>query len=328
METTPANYIRYTLSCLLAAATLACQPAPEAIVKQTPDGAFAGDLSAMGELSAMSTQTGVTLWDRRSATNKFLWSHKPGYQNRVHCVSLSDNNQTALTTTDNEFALWNMQTGANQAYFNIEEDLITDCAVADSGQQLVLGMLSGQLLVVTPKTGRRLYFLGHTERISRVAISANGDYILSGSYDGSAYLWRSQDAQIVYDFSLQGRITQISLDRLGRYAFTANSTNHSQIWDLRTGEALSRLNYFARQQIFSAVTFSHNGRWLATGAPGQKIKIWAVETGELIFTSAFMADSFSAAALDLAFSADDQTLYVAISSGKIQTIKLALPTQP
>lgn len=328
METTAANFVRKLI--LLAALIIVsgCQPQTTQQFEQTSSGAFAGDLSAFGKYSAMSTQESVTLWDQHKAKILYRWSHHPGYRNSVHCVALSDDNQIALTANNTEFALWNMQTGANKAFYSIDNDLIRSCAVAKQGQYIALGMISGNVLFIDIDSGRRLYFLGHKERISEIAISANGQYVLSGSYDGSALLWRTQDAQVVYDFSLQGRITKVSLDRLGRYAFTANSTNQSQIWDLSNGQAIAQLKYLARQQIFSAVSFSHNGQWLATGAPGQKVKIWSLKTGELVYTHPFIADNFSATVLDFAFSADDSELLLSISSGKLQRLNLNQLEQP
>ena len=59
-----------------------------------------------------------------------------------------------------------------------------------------------------------------------------------------------------------------------------DSKDLAQIWDIQTGEQISRLQFTARQQIFSAVRFSPDGRYLATGAPSRKLAIWDVQTGQ------------------------------------------------
>jgi WD40 repeat protein len=72
----------------------------------------------------------------------------------------------------------------------------------------------------------------------------------------------------------------VALDPKGRFAFTADSKKSANIWDLKTGELISKLKYFNRQEVFSAVQFSPDGSQLLTGAPSRKVSIWDVATGE------------------------------------------------
>src|SRR5690606_29206066 len=53
----------------------------------------------------------------------------------------------------------------------------------------------------------------------------------------------------------------------------------AQIWDIKTGQLVSKLQFTARQQIFSAVRFSSDGKYLATGAPTRKLALWDIQTG-------------------------------------------------
>ncbi|EWH10639.1 hypothetical protein DS2_07398 [Catenovulum agarivorans DS-2] len=315
------------VTALLASGLIAgCEqpPAEELALVQTDNGAFAADLSTAGVYSVISTQTGVQLWDVEKQLPTFAWQHQPNQPNLVHTVKISHNNKFVLTAEDQAFAVWNMQTGANKGYYRIEKSEIVTADISQTGQQVALGLMDGRVLFIELDTGRRLEFLGHTERISQLSMSANGQYILSGGYDGKALLWRSQNAQIVYDFAHTGRITQVALDHQARFAFTANSTNQSYIWDLTNGEKLSQLNYTARQQIFTSVKFSHNGLWLATGAPKQKIKIWSVKSGELLAQWPIKADNFAATVLDFAFNLQDDVLYANTSFGLVQAWSLQL----
>jgi WD40 repeat protein len=51
------------------------------------------------------------------------------------------------------------------------------------------------------------------------------------------------------------------------------------IWDLKTGKAISSLQYSNRQEVFSSVRFSDDGSQLLTGAPSRKVSVWDIATG-------------------------------------------------
>ncbi|WP_016956437.1 WD40 repeat domain-containing protein [Catenovulum agarivorans] len=298
------------------------KPTEQLALVQTDNGAFAADLSIAGVYSVISTQTGAQLWDVEKQLPTFVWQHQPNQPNLIHTVKISENNKFVLTAEDTAFAVWNMQTGANKGYYQIDKSEIVAAAISKSGQKVCLGLMDGRILFIELDTGRRLEFLGHSERISQLVMSANGQYVLSGGYDGKALLWNSENAQVVYDFAHTGRITQVALDAKARFAFTANSTNQSYIWDLTTGQKVSRLNYTARQQIFTSVVFSHDGKWLATGAPKQQVKLWQVESGDLVAKWSIKADNFAATVLDFAFNLQDDVLYANTSFGLVQAWSL------
>ncbi|MCU4677591.1 hypothetical protein N7931_18390 [Catenovulum sp. 2E275] len=312
----------YCLSFLL----LACndQPVNEVLYQtHTDNGAYAADLSVYGQFAAVSSNQGVRFWDIKTGLPKYLWQHEPNQTNQVGIVKISFDNQLVLTADKQSFALWNINTGANKGYYKIDDANIVTAAVSKQGHFVALGLLNGKILHIDMQTGRRIEYLSHQDRISALEMSANGRYILSGDYAGKAILWDTQTAQSRFEFNHNGRISQLSLDNQARFAFTANSTNESWIWDLTTGKRYSQLNYIARQQIFTAVKFSNNGKLLATGAPNQKIKIWSVESGELIAEWPFDADHFAATVLDFAFSENDKLLSAETSFGALQTWELS-----
>ncbi|WAJ70105.1 WD40 repeat domain-containing protein [Catenovulum adriaticum] len=311
------------LSLLLGACT--SEP-PKEVNRQihTDKGAYAADLSQNGLWAAVSTPQGIRLWDTQARLPKYLWQQRPSQTNQVHIVKISQDNQVALTADKQSFAVWNMQTGANKGYYKIDDANIAAAQISNKGEYVVLGLLNGKIIHINLLTGRRIEFLAHKERISALAMSANGQYVLSGDYAGKALFWDSRTAQVVSQINHQGRVSQLGLDQKARFAFTANSTNQSWIWDLSTGTKISKLQYTARQQIFTAVKFSHNGHLLATGAPNHKVKLWTVNSGELIASWPFVSDNFAATVLDFAFSEDDSYLTAETSYGVMQTWDIQL----
>jgi len=166
--------------------------------------------------------------------------------------------------------------------------------VSNQGKHILIGKSNGVVVHINIATGRRIEFLGHQQvlldeenkpfhinnAINSVALSPNGLYALSGSSDQSAYLWNTKTGQVIYKFQHHNRVLLVGLDAKARYAFTTDSGHQASIWDLSTGKMISQLQHISRQEVFSSARFSHNGRYLVTGAPTRKLTLWHVKTGK------------------------------------------------
>lgn len=249
--------------------------------KHAAQATYAATLSSDGRYAVQSTlQHGITIWDTEQQGLLYQWNHQDVDENVVFVLAISPNNSHVLSADRDNFALWRIEDGENVGYWQLDEASVRDVAVSNNADHLLIGKSNGGVQHITFSSGRRLEFLGHSERINSVDLSPNGRYALTGGNDYMAYLWDTESAQIIHSFPHPSRVTKVKLDPQGRYAFTADSQSMAQIWDIQTGQPVSRLQFTARQQIFSAVRFSDDGRWLATGAPSRKLALWDVQSGE------------------------------------------------
>ncbi|CCQ09276.1 WD40 domain protein [Pseudoalteromonas luteoviolacea B = ATCC 29581] len=246
-------------------------------------GAYAAAISVDGRYSVVSSANqGVLLWDNHDQISRFQWYHTQNQQNLVHSVALSFDNQVAVTATDTEFALWDTQTGKNLGYYQVSKSTIRDIAVSNQGRYVLYGRADNIVVFVDLWEGRRLEFMGHSEKINSIALSPNGYFALTGGNDYSAYFWDTRSGQVLHRFNHPSRVTKVALDPEGRFAFTADSMKKASIWQLTTGDLVSQLQYIARQKIFSAVTFNQAGTLLATGTPNRMLTLWDVQSGEKV----------------------------------------------
>jgi WD40 repeat protein len=139
--------------------------------------------------------------------------------------------------------LWNIATGQSEGYWKVRESTIRDIALSNNGDFILLGKSNGTVVHITMSNGRRLEFLGHTEKINAVDMLPNGRIAISGGNDYVAYVWDTESGQVIYRFNHPSRVTMVALDPKGRFAFTADSKKSSNIWDLKTGKRVSQLQY-------------------------------------------------------------------------------------
>jgi WD40 repeat protein len=225
---------------------------------------------------------GIKVWRTDQDTPLFNWQHQGGNNNTVTNVHISADETYVITSDREAFALWNIESGEPEGFWRIDESSIRDVAVSNSGKGLLVARGNGKVMFFEPDTGRRLEFLGHSEKVNAIDISPNGHYALTGGNDYSALLWDTRSGQIVHTFEHNSRVTRVALDDKGRFAFTADSKRQSQIWDLQTGRLISTLRYTARQKMFTDAVFSQDGQYLLTGSPARRMNLWSVQDGKQV----------------------------------------------
>ena len=254
---------------------------PVSSVRHAEGGSHASHISADNTITVVSTiENGITVWDLAKNEQRFVWRHQDDGNNSVTNIHIAFDNSYVVTSDREAFALWNLDIGEPEGFWRIDEASIRDIAVSNQGRGILVGRGNGKVMFFEPKTGRRLEFLGHQEKINSVDISPNGFYALTGGNDYLAYLWDTRTGQVIHKFDHTSRVTKVALDDNGRYAFTADSKRDARVWDLVTGKEVSNLRFSARQRIFTAAVFSGDGKYLLTGSPARRINRWDVETGK------------------------------------------------
>lgn len=273
----------FVLFCMLLTACGELTDQAEQTFHHADEGIDAANISPDGTLAVVSNlSNGITVWDIANNKKRFIWNHQGEGNNLVVNIHIAFDNSYAVTSDREAFALWNLNNGEPEGFWRIDESNIRDIAVSNLGTGILVGRSNGKVMFFEPLTGRRLEFLGHTEKINSIDLSPNGFYALSGGNDYVAYLWDTRSGQVIYKFDHPSRVTKVALDDEGRYAFTADSKRDARIWDLSSGKEVSNLHYFERQKIFSTAVFSKDGQYLLTGSPARRLNLWDVQTGNEI----------------------------------------------
>jgi WD40 repeat protein len=250
---------------------------------QSIGGALAADINTDAQISVVSSiDNGISVWSLDQHRQIFNFRHAGEGDNLVTHLDISYDGLYLLSADKEAFGLWDLTVGEPVGFWRIDEARIRDIAVSKKGLAILIGKSNGKVMYLEPQTGRRLEFLGHSEKINSVDLSPNGNYALTGGNDYVAYLWDTRTGQIVYMFRHTSRVSTVILDEYGRYALTADSKDQSIIWDLTTGRKIAELDYFERQKILTAGKFSQDGQYLLTGSPSRSLDLWDVASGQRI----------------------------------------------
>ncbi|MHC5596230.1 MAG: protein kinase domain-containing protein, partial [Nostoc sp.] len=235
-------------------------------------------------LASASDDKSIKLWDLN--TQKVIASLS-GHSQAVKSVSFSPNGQILATASDDKsIKLWQVETLEQICTLLGHSHAVKSVAFSPDGQMLASGSWDKTIKLWNVNTGREICTItGHQLQVSSVAFSPDGKLLASASYDRTTRLWQIPALES----------SQREFENRPCYSLLSTLSGHA--WAVLT------------------VAFSPDGKILATGSDDNTIKLWEVNSGQLICT--LVGHSWSVVAV--AFTADGETL---LSASCDKTVKL------
>ena len=202
---------------------------------------------------------------------------------------------------------------------------VSSVTFSPDGNTLASGSWDNSIKLWNPATGEEIRTLiGHSDSVLSVVISPNGKTLASGSRDNTIRLWNPATGEQI--LTLQGGsnlVRSIAISPDGKILASGSLNNTIQLWNLATGEKIrtlvehsSRFNsLLALVNTAYSVSFSPDGKTLASGSYDNTIKLWNLATGEEIRT----LQGHSSPVYSVAISPDGKTL---VSGSADNTVKL------
>ena len=227
----------------------------------------------------------VNLWNLN--THKLLFSFI-GNREEIQAIVVSPNGQKLLAAGfDRRISAWQIERKSivsgfyslNSRYSH--EGVIHALAVSPDGQLVASGGSDHKIKIwggITGKWERTLN--GHTDSIFALVFSTDGKMLVSGSADKTIRLWHLsnyQEPEILHGHDQ--RITCLEITNNNQYLISGSLDGIIHIWDLATKTIVKRIK--AHSQGILSLTINNISQILAT-ANYQEIKLWDLETGELL----------------------------------------------
>lgn len=169
-------------------------------------------------------------------------------------------------------------------------DYIGSTAVSPDGALIAVGT-KGAVILYDVRSGKYIKTLhGHVRNVMKMAFNQKSTLLAVGSDDGVVVIWDIKSGKYLHFLS-----TFHCLGDFGPIAFSPDETkialgcksyNRDKIlvilWDINTGQYLE--TSAGHEETVTSVTFSPDGRKIASGSCDKTIKICDVETGNCLKT--------------------------------------------
>jgi WD40 repeat protein len=222
----------------------------------------------------------VRVWN--GSTGKHLEILR-GHGNPVHAVAFSpDGSLFASGSSDNTIQLWAVSTWKRLQTLNYPI-AVRAVAFSPNSRLLVSGCEDGSIWVweVNAVQHPRLLLKDRDDRrIRSVAFSRSGKWLASGGDNRAIHIWDVDKERLHQTIPISDHdVCSVAFSPTGRLASSGDQA--IRIWNIRNRRCITLNGHTKR--VWS-VTFSQDGRLLASGSEDNTIKLWNGQTGEYLAT--------------------------------------------
>ena len=135
---------------------------------------------------------------------------------------------------------------------------------------------------------------GHPEAVRSVAFSPNGKTLITGSRDNTVKLWDITSGRELKTLSGHSdSVLSVAFSPDGKTLGSGSSDKTVKLWDSASGrEVITLLGRSStgtfyldgHSEAISSVTFSPDGKTLASGSFDRTIKLWDIRSGSVLRT--------------------------------------------
>lgn len=179
--------------------------------------------------------------------------------------------------------LWDLWSGTAVTTFKGHNVEISALAYSSDGMTLATGDMAGTVKLWDAMTGvNKLTLNTHSSNIISVTFSPNGQRLAITDESRLVRLWNTHTGQALPSLvSHAGLIKDVAFFLNDQQLVTISKDGKLQIWDINTKQVKPITTHYSYSK---SVVLSPDGKTVATGDKDRSIRLWTIESGQLLAT--------------------------------------------
>ncbi len=231
--------------------------------------------SSDGSTLASGSQNGkIRLWNTTTGQYRVTLE---GHQSYIYSLAFSPDGKTLVSgSADRTIRLWDATTRQYRVTLEGHTESVNSVVFSPDGKTLASGSADQTIRLWDATTGFHQQTLsGHTGSIYDISFIQNGQTLASKSNDGTVRLWDAATGQQRETLSANN-LRNVSINSDGTMLAGVYSNRNISLWDIATEIEVASLKGHT-SEIYS-LTFSPDGKNLASGGRDTTIRLWNLST--------------------------------------------------
>ena len=276
--------------------------------------------SNSGFLASGSSDSTVRVFNVSTSEQKFAIQ---GHTTAVKCLKFLQDGKTVFSCgADGTLRYWDSENGTEQLFMTKQKWHVFALALSKDEKMIALGSVNGIIRVWDADSRTQIATLtGHTygSVFKLLQFSEDGKTLGSVSFEGETIVWDVENRKQLYKLQRGKSVPSayVFSQDLKRYVY-AETSGDIKLWELPSGEitTLEDKSFWKspEDQYFKALTFSPDGRIIASGDWRGALQLWDVNTHQYLTNFKDARGSISA----LKFSPDGTLVAKGGPSGEVE----------
>lgn len=281
-------------------------------------------------LVSSSRDKSIMVWDLSKSDDNYGSPIKSlkGHSHFVSDVVMSTDGMFALSGSwDGSLRLWDLNLATTRCRFTGHKKDVLSVAFSADNRQIVSGSRD-KTIKLWNTLGHCKYTIAddqHTDWVSCVKFSPNLQVpiIVSCGWDKVVKVWNLTNCKLKTNhFGHNNYLNTVTVSPDGSLCASGGKDGNCMLWDLNEAKHLYTLS---AEDSINSLIFSPNRYWL-TAAVGPSIKVWDLESKELVDTAkpeiVGEGSAITPDVLSLAWSSDGHTLYAGYTDNIIRVYEV------